>query len=90
MNQIKVKLVRTINKILEKNNLNLKKNLTEAMLNKLPSLPKIASIKTDDYKKELDKNFNQKNGENISKLFKQSNDLMKVSDKYFKTFITHY
>ena len=83
MNKIKVKLVRTINKILEKNNFNLKKNLTETMLNKLPSLPKVALIKTDDYKKELDKNFNQKNGENISKLFRQSNDLMKVFDKYF-------
>lgn len=63
-----IKLVKTMNKMLEKNNSELKSNLSEALLNKLPPLPKLPK----------DLNANVAKSESISKLTKQSDNLMKV------------
>ena len=57
--------------MLEKNNNELKKQLTENMLNNLIPLPKVKSITASS------NNSNNK-VETINKLSKQSNDLMKV------------
>ena len=64
-------MAKTLNKLLEKNNSNMKKQLTETMLNNLVPLPKVALIK-----QEINDSDNKI--ETISKLNKQSNDLMKV------------
>lgn len=61
-----IKLVRTMNKMLEKNNVELKSNLTEAMMNKLPPLPKITK---DSALLAKDESF--------TRLTRESNDLMK-------------
>ena len=58
-----------MNKMLEKSNTELKTNLTEVMLNNLPPLPKMISNK--DSKGLLNRD------ESLTKLTKQSNDLMK-------------
>ena len=65
-------MAKTLNKLLEKNNSNMKKQLTETMLNNLVPLPKVASIKQQV-------NDSDNKIETISKLNKQSNDLMKVN-----------
>ena len=61
-------MVKTMNKMLEKSNTELKANLAEALITKLPALPKLAKdaacLKKDEH---------------LSKLSKQSNDLMKVT-----------
>ena len=63
-----IKLVKTMNKMLEKNNSELKSNLSEALLTKLPPFPKLP--------KDLNTNFVK--NESISRLTKQSDNLMKV------------
>jgi len=65
-------VAKTLNKLLEKNNNELKKHLTENMLNNLMPFPKVKRI--------LPKLESSSNLEAISKLNKQSNDLMKVTD----------
>ena len=65
-------MAKTLNKLLEKNNSNMKKQLTETMLNNLVPLPKVALIKQQV-------NDSDNKIETISKLNKQSNDLMKVT-----------
>lgn len=66
----KIKVAKTLNKLLEKNNSELKKHLTENMLNNLMPLPKI--------KQNMPKLESSSNVEAISRLNKQSNELMKV------------
>ncbi len=61
-----IKLVKTMNKMLEKSNVELKNNLTEALMSKLPPLPKLVKQSAI-----LNKD------ENFVKLTKESNELMK-------------
>ena len=72
-NQIKV--VKNMNKLLEKNNNEMKATLVNSMLENLPPLPKIQSFKSD--KENCSPEI-----ENFKKLSKQSNDLMKVGLKF--------
>ena len=58
-------MAKTLNKLLEKNNSNMKKQLTETMLNNLVPLPKFALIKQQI-------NDSDNKIETISKLNKQS------------------
>jgi hypothetical protein len=61
-----IKLVKTMNRMLEKSNVELKTNLTEVLMSKLPPLPKLvkqSSLLNRD--------------ENLTKLTKESNELMK-------------
>ena len=64
-------MAKTLNKLLEKNNSEMRKHLTENMLDNLIPLPKI--------KRLMPSNETATKTEVISKLNKQSNDLMKVN-----------
>lgn len=64
-------MAKTLNKLLEKNNSEMRKHLTENMLDNLIPLPKI--------KRLMLSNETATKTEVISKLNKQSNDLMKVN-----------